>query len=627
MTVSDHFPTLFSEWTVGALTLRNRIVLSAMTTGFGYDEGVPDDDLLAYFRARTSGVGLATVAFGAVRPEGRVEKQIPWMWRPDIADRLAPLVDAIRTTGAEASLQLGHGGRQVSPKVIGRPPVGPSSLLPDVHVDVAPEALTEADIVEVIGAFGQAARAARGAGFGAVEIHAGHGYLIQQFLSPAANQRTDDYGNDPTLFGRRVIEAVRAEAPEVAVIVRVNGDDLREGGLDLDTALDAAESFAAAGADALLVSAGVYGSVPYTIPLLDDAEGCFLSLARAVRERVDVPVIGVGRITTPDTAERALTDGSVDAVAIGRALLADPDWVAKARVGALDEIRPCIATVQGCAGMLQFGEPISCAVNPEVGRERRPQPAPVEPRAVTVIGGGPAGMEAARRAAELGHEVTLFERASALGGQLRWAATTNTLAHFGRLVAWFEHQLESLGVDVRLSTSGPADSPGHVIVATGSEVDIPAIEGFELLPTWTMANLFEGEQATTGATEPSGHVVVIGSGQRTLTTALWLAERGPVTVLGRDRFGADTSGLTRRALLTRCDRAGVDLRRGTLVQVMTDGVTVGSERLPADALVLVEPLRSALPSATSGVRVGDAASPGGVDAAIASGRQAAENIG
>lgn len=622
------YPHLFSEWQLGTLTLKNRIVLSAMTTGFGYEDGAPTQDLLDYFAARSHGVALATVAFGAVAPEGRVEKAIPWMWRPDAAEALAPLAEAIDAAGAVPSLQLGHGGRQVSPRVIGTTPVGPSAIKPERHVDEPPHELSLDEIVEIVAAFGRSAAIAAEAGFGAVEVHGAHGYLIQQFLSTASNQRDDGYGEDGARFGVEVIEAIRHSAPELAIVVRINGSDLFDGGLTVDEGTEAARRFAAAGADAVMVSAGVYGSVPYTIPLLDDPEGAFLDLAAAIKTEVDVPVIGVGRITMPETAEAALTSGDVDAVAIGRALLADPDWVAKAAEGRVADIRPCIATVQGCAGMLQYGEPISCAVNPEVGREARPLPHPTAQTDVTVVGGGAAGMEAARRAAELGHAVTLWERSEALGGQLRWAAATPPLAHLGRLIAWYERQLVRLGVAVRLGEEAPAGGGEHRIVATGAVTEVPALDGFAALPTWTFDGLFDGEASTTGSAEPEGKVVVVGAGHRTLATALWLADRGcEATVLADGPLGRDTSGLARHALLARCDRAGVARVPGRLVAAAAGRVELAEgDPVECDALVLVEPLRSLHPASLTGIRVGDAVAPGGIAEAIASGRQAAEGL-
>ena len=358
------YPLLFSPLRIGGLELPNRIVLSAMTTGFGFTEGAPDDEALAYYRTRSRGTALATVGFSAVAPAGRVENAIAWLWPEGAAEALAPLAEAIASVGAHPCIQLGHGGRQVSPDVIGEPPVAPSAVQAGAHVRIAPRPLSTDEAEAIVAAFGQAAERAAASGFAAVEVHGGHGYLIGQFLSAESNRRTDRFGGatvaERSRFGCEVIEAVHKAAPELAVVVRINGSDLVPGGLQVADAVVAAQRFAEAGADAFVVSAGVYGSVPWTIPLLDDPEGAFLALAAEVRRNVDVPVIGVGRITTPELAEEALAAGRCDAVGLGRALLADEDWGAKAASGRSDRIRPCIATVEGCAGRLQYGEAISC---------------------------------------------------------------------------------------------------------------------------------------------------------------------------------------------------------------------------------------------------------------------------
>jgi 2,4-dienoyl-CoA reductase-like NADH-dependent reductase (Old Yellow Enzyme family)/thioredoxin reductase len=634
-----HYPNLFTAITIGPVELRNRLVLSAMTTGFGFDDGAPDERALAYFAERTRGVGMAVVAFGAVAPEGRVEEKLPWMWRPDADRVMGPLAEAIRAQGAVACLQLGHGGRQVSARVIGEAPVGPSPLPPAVHTDVAPRALTVGEIEEIIGAFGRAARRAADAGFAAVEVHGAHGYLIQQFLSPQSNERTDQYGG-PTVaaracFGSEVIAEVRRAAPELAVVVRINGSDVVPGGLTPTDAAEAARAFVAAGAQALLVSAGVYGSVPYTIPLLDDAEATFLDNAAYIKQLVDVPVIAVGRFTLPATAEAAISRGHCDAVALGRGLLADPEWVAKAAEGRSADIRPCIATVQGCAGMLQHGGEISCAVNPSVGRESLPQlTATSLPSTVVVIGGGPAGLESARRAAELGHRVVLLERGEHLGGATALAADTPVLGHFRRLITWYDRQLRALGVDVRLGTTGTAADGADadlVVVAVGGETAVPMIDGYEHLPAWTLEGLLRGEASTLGPLPAPARPVVLGGGSRALSVALWLTSGGAEpTVLSDGRFGTDTSGLTRRALMTRLDARGVVLLGGRLTALTPTGVRWtdgnGAARLlDVDGLVVCEPVRS---NRFEGgqlqrlVHVGDARRVGDIAAAITDGRDA-----
>lgn len=641
MAPNPHYPRLFSPVRLGPVELRNRLLLSPMTTGFGYADGAPDERTLAYFAARSSGVGMVVVAFGAVAPEGRVEEKIPWMWRPDAADAMRPVAEAIASQGALPCLQLGHGGRQVSPRVIGGPPVGPSPLLPAVHTDEPPHALTVEEAEAIVGAFGSAARRAADAGFAAVEIHGAHGYLVQQFLSSQSNRRTDRYGGatvaERARFGAEVVAEVRRQAPELAVVVRINGTDILPGGLEPGDAVEAGRAFVAAGAQALVVSAGVYGSVPYTIPLLDDAEATFLDSCTLVKQSVDVPVIAVGRFTLPATAEAAIAAGRCDAVALGRGMLADPEWVAKAAAGRIADIRPCIATVQGCAGMLQHGGEISCAVNPSVGREHL---APVRPAApgtsVVVVGGGPAGLESARRAAELGHRVVLHERLDALGGALALAARTPVLGHLRRLINWYDRQLHALGVDVRLGSAATADDAagaGILVAAVGSSTVVPVIDGYEDLPAWTLEDLLTGQPSSLGARPVPARPVVVGGGSRSLALALWLAVGGAEPIILSDGpLGADTSGLSRRALLTRLRQRGVVTLTGRVTAARPDAVAYADPSgspglLPADGLVLSEPLRPNPFDAgegTSVIRVGDARQVGDIAAAIANARDAVE---
>ncbi len=637
---ADPFPLLFSPWRIGDLEIPNRIILSPMTTGFGFERGAPQPSLIDYFRARSHDVGMTVVAFGAVSPEGRVEQQIPWMWRDDAADVLSPIAAAITANGSVPCLQLGHGGRQVSPRVIGTDPVAPSAVAPQVHVRRLPRRLATDEIEDLVAAFAAAATKAAEAGFGAIEVHAAHGYLIQQFLSAASNRRQDDYGGDSVTarsrFGADVIASIKRTVPNLAVLVRINGADLTPGGLVVAEAVDAARAFADAGADALVVSAGVYGSVPYTIPLLDDPEGTFLDLAATVRAGVDIPIVAVGRITEPSTAEHAIASGHCDAVAVGRALLADPDWASKAHSGLVAQIRPCIGTVEGCAGMLQHGNPISCSVNPDVGREGIPQPPGGDrSRHVVVIGAGPGGLEAARSTAMAGHRVTVVERAAAPGGSLVLAAQTPALQHLEKLVAWFTGELQRLEVELRLGFEADLESiralePDHVVVATGGVTNVPVLEGYDELPVWTLESMLTGAPSTLGSTNLPGRVAVIGGGRRTLAMTLWLAARGRKAVaVTNGRAGTDTSGLARRAYLARIEAAGARLdlampRRLTAKGLVTelDGVESFVE---CDAVVIADPVRPHLPAGLDSVGVattiiGDARRPRGIGPAIAEGR-------
>jgi 2,4-dienoyl-CoA reductase-like NADH-dependent reductase (Old Yellow Enzyme family)/thioredoxin reductase len=645
------YPHLFTPITLGSVELRNRVTLSAMTTGFGFVDGVPTDDTLAYYNRRATGLGLATVGFSAVRPEGRVENQIAWMWPEGTASALEPLADAIHRAGAAAGIQLGHGGRQVSPKVTGTDPVAPSAVLPEVHVTIRPHELSTTEVEDVIGSFAVAAQRAVAAGFDVIELHGAHGYLVQQFLSAEANRREDRFGGETTIeratFAVEVIRAIREAAGDAALVVRMNGSDIAPGGMTVDDAMTIAPVLVDAGADALLVSAGVYGSVPWTIPLLDDADGCFLDLAAAVRSTVEVPVIGVGRITTPAEAEDAISSGRCDAVALGRALLADPDWAPKALADEAERIRPCLATVQGCAGQLQHGGQISCSVNPDVGRETLATAAPsagagadasVSRARILVIGGGPAGMEAARRAAEHGHEVRLLERDDTLGGAMRLAARTPALAHFARLTGWFAAELDRLGVEVVTGVEVPGggttgDGPlagawDLAVVATGAVTVPPVLDGYEDLPAWTAEGLLAGERSSLDTDLSEGPVVVLGTDQYGLAVAEMLHRQGrSVTAISSVKPGRDLSGVARRAYLSRL--VGADVAVGEPLALSAAGVTwrnhEGTEKTaPAVAVVVAEPRRGISVTPPSGIAtvetVGDAKDPRTIGDAITEAR-------
>jgi hypothetical protein len=286
--------------------------------------------------------------------------------------------------------------------------------------------------------------------------------------------------------------------------------------------------------------------------------------------------------------------------------------------------------------MLQHGEAISCTVNPEVGRERRP---PVRrarpPRRVVVVGGGPAGMEAACRAAELGNHAVLLERRAALGGALLLAARTPVLGHLSRLVAWFERRLRERGVEVRAGAEAGAAAvadlePDLVVVATGGASAPPVLDGYDALPAWTLEDLLEGAPSSLGATALPLRPVVLGAGQRGLAAALWLAERGAaVTVVAAGRPGADTSGLAAWALLVRLERAGAEVVAGRAERLTAHGVVVrdgAAERaVPADGVVVAEPLSPVVPPGLDGAaRVGDARRPRDIASAIAEAREVVE---
>ncbi|MFZ1058844.1 MAG: FAD-dependent oxidoreductase, partial [Candidatus Rokuibacteriota bacterium] len=379
--------------------------------------------------------------------------------------------------------------------VTGHPPVAPSAV-PHVvqEVDtrsVLPEELTREGIRAVVQAFAVAAERAKVAGFDAVELHGAHGYLIAQFLSPLDNLRGDEYGGplrNRARFALEVVDACRKRVGDFPLIFRFSADEYAPGGFTLEEAKELACWLVEAGIDVLHVSAGCYRSVPsgdIMIPPMAYPGGVFLHLAGAVKAVVRVPVIAVGRLHDPEVAEMAVIEGHADMVALGRQLIADPEWPRKVREGRIDEIRPCIAC-NTCVDGMREGDRIKCLVNPWAGREgQRRTTAADRSRRILVVGGGPAGMEAARLLAERGHRVVLVERRGELGGELRLAAKAPLFQNVEtnapvvlKFVEFLARQLEKAGVEVRLGepvTPRLIDElkPETVVLATGASYRVP----------------------------------------------------------------------------------------------------------------------------------------------------------
>ena len=417
---------LFSPIRIGSMTSKNRLMMSAMSINFGVDEnGYVLEQLTEYIKARAKGgVGMALVGGGGIHPSGAELPDLPALWDDGCIPALEKMVAAVRPFDCRLGVQLMHGGRQTyHPEK-----VAPSPIPAPAVVKGIPKELTVAEIADLVAAFGDASRRCKEAGFDFIELHGAHGYLINQFLAPNANHRTDQYGG---AFENRIRFLLELMAdisdkcgPDFPVGIRINGEDYIDNGWDLEEALRLAPILQDNGAAYLHVSAGVYGSKQLTIPSMYVDHGCFIHLAEAVKKTVSIPVVGVGRIKSPELADRFLKEGRADVVAMGRALIADPELPNKALAGDLTAIRPCIGCCLGCIHAVLALEPGSCVVNPQVGREYLIQDddKAKTPKTVLVAGAGPAGLAVARTAALRGHTVTVCEEKGAVGGLLRLAA-------------------------------------------------------------------------------------------------------------------------------------------------------------------------------------------------------------
>ena len=422
---------LFEPIRIGELELKNRIVMAPINSHLGTELGAVGERLIDYYVERAKG-GVSLIISDAMCIDWHVGKAGTSPLRIDewkYVDGLHDLTEAVHHYGTKLAAQIHHAGRQNSVAVCteGQELVAPSAIPCLPTGGEMPRALTIKEIEELVNKFVLAAQRAKAAEFDAVEIHGAHGYLITQFMSPHTNKRTDEYGGDfegRMKFPLKIVEGIRAAlGPDFPILFRMCADEYIEGGLTLEDSKHIAQRLEAAGVDALDITSGIYESPPawhaWIYPIYDMAPGCRVYLAEAIKKVVDIPVIASGKIGDPALAEEVIKEGKADLVAMGRPLLADPELPNKAAKERLDDIRPCLYCDEGCVGGLSHLWHIGCQVNPALGREREYRIKSAERvKRVVIVGGGPAGMEAARVAAMRGHDVSLFEKEEQLGGQL-----------------------------------------------------------------------------------------------------------------------------------------------------------------------------------------------------------------
>jgi dimethylglycine catabolism A len=437
---------------IGSLDVPNRIVMPAMTTRTADEEGYVTDDTIAYYLARAhGGVGLITIEMASPEKVGRHRRREVGLYDDRFLPGLTRLVDEIHRAGSKASIQLGHGGGHTRRDICGETPIAPSAIPHPVYETtfetIVPEEMTKARIGVTIAAHAAAAVRARKAGFDCVEIHAAHGYLISQFHAPFENRRTDAYGGsleNRARFGLEVLRAVKAAVPGMPVVYRLSVEDFFPGGLPFDEGRQIALWAANAGADALHVTAGHYRSLPsaqVVLPPMTFPDATFLDFAAAVKKMVRVPVIAVGRLGDPAIATQAVAAGKTDFVALGRTLIADPQWVEKLRRG--EPIRRCLAC-NTCINEMRGGARIGCVVNGAAGRETMfANRSPPRGERIAVIGAGPAGLTYASLVAE-GNDVTVFEKDKRPGGAFRYAGKAPLFQEVAASEASFERYIADL---------------------------------------------------------------------------------------------------------------------------------------------------------------------------------------
>ncbi len=473
---------------IGAVEIKNRIVMPPMTTRTADAEGFVTDDAVAYYMARVrGGVGLITVEMASPEKCGRHRRHEIGIYDDRFLPGLTRLVGEIHRGGAKASIQLGHGGGHTRADICGETPIAPSAIAHPVYETtfetIVPQEMTKARIGETIAAHVAAAVRAKNAGFDCVEIHAAHGYLISQFHAPFENRRSDEYGGsleNRARFGLEILRAVKAAVPDLGVIYRLSVEDFFPGGLTFDDGRQIAIWAAQSGADALHISAGHYRSLPsaqIVLPPMSYPDATFLDFAADVKSKVAVPVIAVGRLGDPALAQDAVASGKTDFIALGRTLVADPQWVEKVARG--EPVRRCLAC-NTCINEMRGGARIGCVVNGAAGRETLfAAPRPPHGERIAVIGAGPAGLTYASLVAD-GNAVTVFEKAPRAGGAFNYAGKAPLFQEvaaneksFARYIADLVAACAMKKVEFRFAADVTAAPEGlapfdRIVIATGA---------------------------------------------------------------------------------------------------------------------------------------------------------------
>jgi len=594
---------LFEPIRIGPLELKNRMVMAPMATHYADESGAVTDRLKNYYAERArGGVGLIIIESGYIHPLGRGGRKRLGLHDDQLIPGLKELVDLVHTEGARICSQLHHAGRQINVKATnGMYPVSASSI-PAGMEGIVPRTLKIGEIEELIEAFGQAARRSLEAGFDAILIHAAHGYLIHQFLSPLANTRQDRYGgnfNRRLRFLKEVVHRCREVAgKEFPLMVRISASEFIPGGITLRDGQKIAQHLEKWGVKAIHVSGGTHDTQEMEIQPMAIPRGCLVPLAEGVKKVVRIPVATVGRIVDPQMAEEILQAGKADLITLGRALLADPEFPKKTQEGRWEDIRPCIGCLQGCRDHLYQGLPITCLVNAQAGLEMEYKIKPAEKiKKVFIIGGGPGGMETARVAALRGHEVTLVEKNDHLGGQFHLASLPPGKEEIRFFLQYLALQLHKLGVKVILNRElTPADlvkvEADAVILASGGIPQKPAIPGVD------QENVLTAWEALLAPERVGKKVLVIGAGAVGAETADFLADRTREVSLIEmaQEIALDEERTNRKLLLRRLGEKGVKIRVVTQARaILPEGVEVESngwrEILPADTVVLATGVR------------------------------------
>ncbi len=616
---------------VGPLTLRNRIVFPAHLTNAAVG-GMPTAQHAAYYAARAAGgAAMVITEEHSAGDDDRPYERLIRGTDPAVVPGLRRITDAVHAHDAVVLAQVGHNGGQSSSRLSGVPVTAPSPL-PDPMFREVPRELTTGDVADLVAGFVRTAEHAVAGGYDGVEIQASQASVFRQFLSPLTNHREDAYGADPALVLVEVLAAVRAVlGPGRVLGVRLQGDEGLARGLGAADAAAAARRVAGT-VDYVNTAVGVAtATLPLIEPPMGVPAGYAAAVPSAVREAVDLPVVGVGRFTTPEQVAAMLAAGTCDLVGVVRGQIADPGFATAVLSGG--RVRRCLGCNQECIAAVGLNRPLGCVVNPRAGREAVALPPPGVRRRVLVAGGGPAGLAAAVTAARRGHDVHLLESGRRLGGQVTWAAAAPGRGELAHVVADLAAELRELGVATTLGVVVDdalvaAQRPDVVVDATGS---VPA------RPAWAGEGVLDVEDVLRRGARPPGRVLVVdeagGHAAPSAATALARAGASVTTVTSALEAAGDLGPTLEGPRWTR-RAAALGIRQEVETVVLAaDGGTVrllhhltGVEEVRVvDAVVACAPrtAREPVASVAPVVRIGDAVAPRRLDAAVREGHDAA----
>ena len=632
--------SLFSPITINNRQLRNRCIVPAMVMNLCEEDGSCTERFAAYHEAKAKGgfAMIITEDFAITNVAGKGHQYIGGLWKDEHIPGFKEYTDRLHKWGALSIVQLHHPGRQIG-VIDADTPWAPSAIPCPFSPDMMPHEMTQAEIKLVVKQFGQAAARAKAAGFDGCELHGAHGYLIEEFMSPYSNKRTDEYGGDlcnRMRFALELIHEVREQTgPDFIIGYKLSSDEWVSGGLTIEDTKAYVPFLEEAGVDYFGVSVGVYRSGDQIIPSMYTEHGWIANNAKEVKLVASVPVYAIGRINDTRVANAIIKSGKADMVAMGRQSIADPETPNKAKAGCFTDIRTCVGCLHGCDANVNLEKSGTCELNPIIGHESEAEYQTVmteSPKKVLVIGAGPAGLEAAIGAAKCGHSVTVYDKDRWAGGKYRLASVPPCKGELGAFIVWQMHELKKLNVPVILNTEVTKElvdsvKPDIVIAATGTNPVVP-----KMIPGYDKDIVVLGTDVLSGKANTGHNVVVIGGGHAGAETANHIASymKNVTIVELQEDIAMDEVDTPRNALLADLKKNEVRVCASTSVQEIKDHSVVVSgkynEEIECDTVVISighKPntvLADELKAAGYDVRViGDAVSVGLVGPAVRAG--------